>query len=384
MRKVTKVVVAVTLAVVILGAGIYTAYALSSGTAGNPCAGITTPTGPSLNTSAIAARAGFGAWSAPPSPRGPLPPASAGAAMRGSVPIDARGTDTRPVPASGAPSNTSLVINVVAAENFWGSLVSQLGASHVRVTSIITDPNTDPHEYQSNDSDAIAIKDAQYLILNNVGYDTWATALIAADGESNQTVLNIGDYLGTSVTGGIVSGNPHQWYNPTYVREAVTWMYDNLSAIAPSLTGYFTAQYNNLTASLNSLYSEVTTIKNDFAGTVVASTESIFVYLANATGLDLVSPPAFMEAVAEGNDPPDQSVVQFQCQLESGHVRVLVFNAQTVTPITTSMKEIAQAHNVTVMSVTETIVPPTATFQQWMGGQLNALYVSLEAPVLGE
>ncbi|MGB6443265.1 MAG: zinc ABC transporter substrate-binding protein, partial [Thermoplasmata archaeon] len=269
------------------------------------------------------------------------------------------------------------------AENFWGSLVSQLGGTHVSVTSIITDPNTDPHEYQSNDSTAIEIRNAQYVILNNVGYDDWATTLLAADGDSNQTILNIGDSLGVSVTGGIVSGNPHLWYNPTYVNETVAWMYHNLTTIAPSLAGYFADQYDNLTASLASLYSEVGTIQAQFAGTVVASTESIFVYLANATDLDLVSPPAFMEAIAEGNDPPDQTVVTFQCQLESGHVRVLVFNAQTVTPITTEMKGIAQQNNVSVMSVTETIVPPTETFQQWMGGQLNALYVALDAPVLG-
>ena len=106
-------------------------------------------------------------------------------------------------------------------------------------------------------------------------------------------------------------------------------------------------------------------------------------YLANATDLNLVSPPAFMEAVAEGNDPPDQSQVTFQCQLESGNVQVLVFNAQTVTPITTNMKVIAQDHNVSVMSVTETIVPSTSTFQEWMGGELDSLYVALDAKHLG-
>jgi zinc/manganese transport system substrate-binding protein len=359
MKQVYQVVVAVVVVAVLAG-GAYAYYTLP---AGNPCAGITTPSGPSLNASV--------ASSDPPESRAASP-----------IPAPMAAPASRPPPAG--PANSSLVINVVAAENFWGSLIAQLGGNHTHVTSIITNPNTDPHEYQSNDSAAIAIQQAQYVILNNVGYDSWADSLIGSDGDTNQTILNIGDMLGVFVTGGIVTGNPHLWYDPTYVREAVAWMYDNLTTIAPSLTGYFTEQYENLTASLNSLYTEITTIQHDFAGTVVASTESIFVYLANATGLNLVSPPAFMEAVAEGNDPPDQSIVTFQCQLESGHVRVLVFNAQTVTPLTTSMKQIAQSNNVTVMSVTETIVPPSASFQDWMGGQLNSLYVSLEAPVLGE
>jgi zinc/manganese transport system substrate-binding protein len=281
-------------------------------------------------------------------------------------------------------SGNGEVIQGGAAENFWGSLVSQLGGTHVNVTSIVTDPNTDPHEYQANDSDAIAIAKAQYVIVNNVGYDDWATQLIAADGDTNQTVLNVGDSLGVSVDGGIVTGNPHLWYNPTYVNETVAWMFHNLTSIAPQLTGYFTAQYHNLTASLGTLYSRVTQIKNLFAGTEVASTESIFVYLANATDLDLVSPPAFMEAIAEGNDPPDSSITEFEDQLESGNVKVLVYNAQTVTPITTTMKQIAAQYNVTTMFVTETIQPPNVPFQSWMMGELDSLQNALNANQLGQ
>ena len=287
-------------------------------------------------------------------------------------------------PASPSGNRSPDVIKVVAAENFWGSLVAQLGGVHVSVTSIVTDPNTDPHEYQANDSDAIAIDQAQYIIVNNVGYDDWATQLIAADGNSNQTVLNVGDMLGVSVDGGIVSGNPHLWYNPAYVNQTVAWMVHNLTTIAPSLTGYFTDQYHNLTASLATLYSRVTQIKDQFAGTEVASTESIFVYLANATDLDLVSPPAFMEAVAEGNDPPDSSVVTFEQQLESGNVTVLVYNLQTVTPITTEMKQIAAQYNVTTMFVTETIQPPNVSFQTWMTGELDALQNALNTKALGQ
>jgi zinc/manganese transport system substrate-binding protein len=281
-------------------------------------------------------------------------------------------------------SNT--VVKVVAAENFWGSIVSQIGGAHVSVTSIVSDPNTDPHEYQANESDAIAITNAQYVIVNNVGYDDWATQIISADGDNNQTILNVGDSLGVHVTGGIVTGNPHLWYNPTYVNETAAWMYHNLTTIAPCLSGYFTDQYDNLTVSLGTLYHEVTVIRDHFAGTQVASTESIFVYLANATALDLVSPPAFMEAVAEGNDPPDQSVVQFEQQLTPGdgwNVSVLVYNAQTVTPITTTMKTLAQSNNITVTSVTETIQPPDLSFQQWMGAEYIYLYNALNANALG-
>jgi zinc/manganese transport system substrate-binding protein len=272
----------------------------------------------------------------------------------------------------------------VAAENFWGSLVSQLGGDETSVLSIVSDPNADPHEYEANTSDAIAINDAAFVIVNGVGYDDWALQLIAADNNPSQVVLNVGTLNGVSVTGGIVTGNPHQWYNPVYVNHTVAAMYSVLVAIAPGDISAFQQNYATLNTSLASLYGEAQAIKTHFHGTEVASTESIFVYLANYTDLDLVSPQEFMEAVAEGNDPPAQSVVTFQCQLESGQVKVLVYNEQTVTPITTNLKAIAAAHNVSVVGVTETIQPPGVTFQAWMYGQYLELYNALNANTLGQ
>ena len=115
----------------------------------------------------------------------------------------------------------------------------------------------------------------------------------------------------------------------------------------------------------------------------MAATEDIFVYLANASGLDLISPPAFMEAVAEGVDPSVQSVTEFQNQLESGNVSVLVYNQQTVSPLTQQMKQIAAQHNVTVIGVTETIQPPDTSFETWMNSELLELQNALNANTLG-
>jgi zinc/manganese transport system substrate-binding protein len=280
----------------------------------------------------------------------------------------------------GSPSRSnSSVIHVVAAENFWGSLISQMGGTHVSATSIVSDPNVDPHEYEANTSDARAIADAQLVIENGEGYDTWCQQLINASATPNQVVLNVQDILGVPS-----GGNPHFWYSPTYVNLTVKAMYSALVSIAPADTSYFQQQYAALNFSLGNVYSRVAIIKAKFAGTEVAATEDIFVYLANATNLDLVSPPAFMEAVAEGNDPPASSVVTFENQLESGNVSVLVYNAQTVSPITTQMEQIAVQYNVTVVAVTETIQPPDVTFQVWMNAELLNLQNALNAKALGQ
>jgi zinc/manganese transport system substrate-binding protein len=362
MKKQTQLAIVVVVAVALVGGGAY-AVLTSSGPA-NPCDGTTA--GPAPSSSAASALTGAGTGGTP-DPR--TLPGTMGTQLR---------EGSHPTGSAAGP------VQVVAAENFWGSLVAQLGGNNTSVLSIVTDPNADPHEYEANTSDAIAISDAQLVVVNGVGYDDWALQLVAADGNSGQLVLNAGLLNGVNVTGGIVTGNPHLWYNPVYVNRTVAQMFSDLVQLQPSSVRYFQANYAALNASLSSLYGRATEIKHTFAGTEVAATESIFVYLANFTGLDLVSPPAFMEAIAEGNDPPTQSVVTFQCQLESGQVKVLVYNEQTETPLTNQMKSIASQYNVTLVAVTETIQPPGVDFQTWMNAEYLELQNALNSNLLGQ
>jgi zinc/manganese transport system substrate-binding protein len=272
-------------------------------------------------------------------------------------------------------------VQIVAAENFWGSLVSQLGGTRVTVLSIVSDPNADPHEYESNAADARAIADANYVILNGAGYDTWASNLIAANNSPNQKVLNVANLIGKKE-----GDNPHFWYSPTYVNETVHQMYGDLISIDSSGSSYYHQQYVNLNASLGEYNSRITEISQKFSGQRVASTESIFEYLATAAHLDLISPPTFMEAVAEGNDPTATDIATFQSQLINGtmpgNATVLVYNEQTVTPLTLQLKTEAASDGIPIVGVTETIQPTDVPFQTWMNAQLINLQVAL-TPNLG-
>ncbi len=311
--------------------------------------------------------------------------------VSGVVPPNYAGATTVPNgPLAQVPNGT--VIKVVAAENFWGSLISQLGGSRVSVISIVSDPNTDPHEYEANTTVAVELASANYVILNGDGYDDWATTILQSQNEAGQEILNVAVLNGVTVTGGIVTGNPHMWYNPLYVNRTLLAMYGDLVALQPESTAIFQQNwaFMNTTdgpsdgVSLDQLYARANQIRAEFAGTVVDSTESIFVYLANYTGLDLIAPQAFMEAIAEGNDPPTQSVTLFECQITSGYVKVLVYNIQTVTPITSYIEGLAETHNVTVTYVSETIQPPDTTFELWMYGEYNSLENALNAYELGQ
>ncbi|MGI0086827.1 MAG: metal ABC transporter solute-binding protein, Zn/Mn family [Nitrosotalea sp.] len=280
---------------------------------------------------------------------------------------------------AGTASSTGSKIQIVAGENFWGSLVSQLGGTHVQVLSIVTDPNADPHEYASNTVDALAITNANYVIVNGAGYDDWAIKIIGASNNPNQKVLNVADLLGKKA-----GDNPHFWYNPSYVNQTVARMYLDLVSIDSTNAAYYKQQYVDLNASLGQYNGRIDEIRQQFAGTKVAATEDIFMYLANATNLDVLSPPEFMQAVAEGNDPPAQSIVQFQHVLQDGNVTVLVYNQQTVTPLTESIKALAAQKGIPIVGVTETIQPSDVSFQDWMNAELISLQNALNAKALGQ
>jgi zinc/manganese transport system substrate-binding protein len=260
------------------------------------------------------------------------------------------------------------VITVVAAENFWGSLVSQLGGSHVRVLSIVTDPSTDPHDYESSASAARAVAEAGYVIENGVGYDDWMGKLLAASPDPARRVFDVGAYLGRHP-----GDNPHLWYDPDYVTAAENHIEADLKALDPRDKAYFTARRRVTDAAFAPVRAELAQVRRADAGRPVASTESIFVYLARYLGLRLVSPPAFMTAVSEGTDPPAASVAEFTRQLSARQAAVLVYNKQTATALTTSTRELAARSHIPVAGVTETIQPPGASFERWFAGELAAL-----------
>jgi zinc/manganese transport system substrate-binding protein len=274
-------------------------------------------------------------------------------------------------------SNTRL--NVVAGENFWGSLVTQLGGSHVNVTSVVTDPNADPHDYQSSASNARAFATAQYVILNGAGYDSWAQKLLDANQSSGRKQFDVAKLLGKKE-----GDNPHFWYSPDYVEKVATQITKDLSAIDSADASYFTQQHATFEAALQPYRDRVTAIKSKFGGQKVAATETIFAYMSDALGLTVISPPEFMKAVAEGNDPPAETVSTFQQELQSKQATVLVYNLQTSTDVTNNLRQIAAQQNIPIVGVTETIQPPDASFQIWMLGELNALQNALNAGALAK
>jgi zinc/manganese transport system substrate-binding protein len=277
--------------------------------------------------------------------------------------------------ACGSPAPNGLppgAISVIAGENFWGSIALQLGGSHVSVQSVVSDPNADPHEYESSANDARAFAEARLVILNGAGYDDWGTKLLNANPATDRHVLTVADLVGKKV-----GDNPHFWYSPddvVKVADAITAQYRSIDSAD---AGYFDQRRAELTTALQPYFDEIGKIKLKYAGRPVGATESIFVYLAAALGLNLTTPAEFMNAVAEGNDPPVSAVVEFQDQISANQIKVLVYNVQTTTAVTTTVKALAASHHIPSVGVSETLLPANLTFQEWQLKQLTSLEAAL-------
>jgi zinc/manganese transport system substrate-binding protein len=278
-------------------------------------------------------------------------------------------------PPAGASSGKTL--QVVAGQNFWGSIASQLGGSHVTVTSVVTNPNADPHDYESNTKDARAFATADYVILNGAGYDDWASKLLSANPNQSRKVFMVADLLSKKA-----GDNPHFWYNPDWVEKVADKITADYQAIDSADSSYFGDQRAALQTAMTPYHDRVAKIRSSFRGVVVASTESIFEYMAAALGLNLISPPQFMMAVAEGNDPPAQTVAEFHNLIAGKKIKVLVYNVQTSTNITDDLKRQATNNGIPVVGVSETLQPVDATFQEWQGAQLLTLQNALNAEAL--
>lgn len=269
------------------------------------------------------------------------------------------------------------VVQVVAGENFWGDIATQLGGSRATVQSVVSDPNADPHEYESNTNDARAFAAANLVVLNGAGYDDWGQKLLHANPNEGRKLLVVADLLGKK------SGdNPHFWYEPDYVTKVADEITAEYRSIDPADSSYFDQQRAAFATALQPYTHRLAEIKQKFSGVPVGATETVFVYLASYLGLKVISPVAFMQAVAEGNDPPAQAVVTFQDQIAHRAIKVLVYNVQTATAVTTNLRISATQQSIPVVGVSETLQPVTASFQEWQDSQLIALENALSSAAL--
>jgi zinc/manganese transport system substrate-binding protein len=212
------------------------------------------------------------------------------------------------------------------------------------------------------------------VIENGVGYDPWAQRLIDANPLEGRDVLNVGSLIGVGA-----GGNPHRWYSPDDVErviEAITAKYRKLD---PNHAQYFSGRRTSFEDNgLAEYHRLISDIRSRYEGTPVGASESIFAMMAPALGLDLITPPSFLTAISEGTEPTAADKATTDRQISSRQIDVYVYNSQNATPDVQRQIDEARAQGIPVTTITETLVPAGASFQEWQVRQLRALESALE------
>lgn len=260
------------------------------------------------------------------------------------------------------------VVSVVAAENVWGNLVTQLGGARVQVTSIVSNPNADPHEYVASAADAGAIAHARLVVENGAGYDPFIGQLVAGSG-AHPRLLVVQQILKLTAK----DQNPHFWYDVPALPSVAAAIAGALESLDPSGASTYRANLRAFDHSLSPLNAAIASLRARRHGAAVAYTERVPGYLLASAGLDVRTPAGFARAIELGTDPSPADTVAMDALVSRRRVAVLLYNTQTVNPVTSGVRALALRSRVPVVGVGEMLPASYRRLQDWLLFETDSL-----------
>ena len=276
-----------------------------------------------------------------------------------------------------ATASSATVINAIGAENEYANVLGQIGGRYVHVSSILNNPATDPHTYESSPSVAQEVTAAQLIVQNGVGYDTFMNKIEAASPSAQRKLIVVQHVLGLPDS----TPNPHLWYDPKTMPAVAKAMAASLSALQPAHKAYFQANLTAFDASLAPWLNAIAQFKAKYPGTQAATTEPVADYLLQAMGITNLTPFAFQADIMNGVDPSPQDI-----SLENGFfthhkVKVFAYNQQVTSALTSSIRQTAQQAGVPVVGVYETMPTPGYRYQSWMVAEVQAIQKAVASKI---
>ncbi|MER5513704.1 zinc ABC transporter substrate-binding protein [Streptomyces sp. NPDC002763] len=270
--------------------------------------------------------------------------------------------------ASGPASSSR--IPVVASTNVYGDIVERIGGDHVDVTSIISDPDQDPHSYEADTQNQLTLSKAKVVVENGGGYDDFVDRMLKSSGSAAEVINAVKVSGKTAPKGGEL--NEHVWYDFPTVAKIADSIAAALGRADATDAATFTRNAETFKAKLTPLESKEAQIKKEHGGAGIGITEPVPLYMTEASGLVDKTPAEFSEAVEEGSDVSPRILRETLALYSDKQVKALVYNAQTSGPQTEKVENAAKAAGVAVVPVTETL-PKGKDYLGWMTSNVDAL-----------
>ena len=253
-------------------------------------------------------------------------------------------------------------IVAVGAENEYADVIGQVGGEYVQASAIMSNPNTDPHEFEASPAVAREVSAAQLVVQNGIGYDAFMSTVESAAPSGARKVIDVQQLLNLPDS----TPNPHLWYEPTTMPKVADAIAADLSAIQPAHAAYFKANAKAFIASLGPWYNAIAAFKQAYLGVPVATTEPVADYMLAAVGADNLTPWTFQADVMNGVDPSPQVLASEKALFTSRKVKVFLYNQQVTDPLTESLITLADQNDIPVVGVYETMPVPGYDYQTWM------------------
>jgi zinc/manganese transport system substrate-binding protein len=255
-------------------------------------------------------------------------------------------------------------IAIVAAENFYGSVAQEIGGDNVAVTSIMSNPDQDPHLFEVSPTVVRQIAAARLVVYNGADYDPWIEKLLQAAPKTGRVVINAAELVHRKA-----GDNPHIWYDPATMPAVARKLASDLAAIDPAHKADYAARLKAFLASLAPIDEKIAAIRAKFAGMSVTATEPVFGDMARALGLT-VRNQSFQLAIMNDTEPSAGDLAAFERDLQMGTVRILFYNTQASDKLVQHLVDRARALHIPVVGVTET-APPDMSYRDWMLHELD-------------
>ena len=261
---------------------------------------------------------------------------------------------------------TTPVLHIIAAENFYGDVARQIAGPDAQVTSILSNPDQDPHLFEASPSVARALTQATITISNGADYDPWmSTLLVAAPADGRR------DIVVASLMGAGTGSNPHLWYDPRTMKRLARVFADALDKADPQQKTSHDAARDRFLASLAPIDARIEKIRRRFGDTLVTATEPVFGLMSNALGF-VMRNERFQLAVMNNTEPRASDIAAFENDLRGHRVSLLFYNSQASDSAARRLLDIARHAGIPVVGVTET-EPLGQDYQHWMMGELDAV-----------
>ncbi|MFZ0769006.1 MAG: zinc ABC transporter substrate-binding protein [Acidimicrobiales bacterium] len=265
------------------------------------------------------------------------------------------------------------VINAIGTENEYANVLAQIGGKYVKVSSILNNPNTDPHTFEASPSVAEEVSGAELIVQNGVGYDGFMNDIENASPNSRRVVIVVQHVLDLPND----TPNPHLWYSPKTMPKVAAVIAKDLGKLEPTHMAYFEANVTTFDASLQPWLNAIAAFKAKHDGTPVAVTEPVADYLLQAMGAKILTPFVFQADIMNGVDPSPEDITLEEGLFTQHKVKVFCYNQQVVDALTASIKATAQSAHVPVVGVYETMPTPHYDYQTWMMAELNAIELAV-------